>query len=84
MVEGEGDKKKRKEKRVFCCEYENIYVVLEKEKRGGDEEDGIMWERGLGGVGWKDKNKNGIQERFFGKSFVERQNEEIFVGVWWG
>ena len=35
MFEGEGDNKKSKEKRLFCCHYQNIYVLLQKQKNPG-------------------------------------------------
>ena len=32
MLESEGDNRKSKEKRLFCCHYQNIYVLLQKQK----------------------------------------------------
>ena len=67
MFEGEGDNKKSKEKRLFCCHYQNIYVLLQKQKTRGHHQHRIIWERALPGLRCKDKNKNGICQRFFRK-----------------
>ena len=72
MFEGEGDNKKSKEKRLFCCHYQNIYVLLQKQKTRGHHQHRIIWERALPGLRCKDKNKNGIYQRFFRKSFLDR------------
>ena len=68
MFESEGDNKKSKEKRLFCCHYQNIYVLLQKQKTRGHHQHRIIWERALPGLRCKDKNKNGIYQRFFRKS----------------
>lgn len=68
MFESEGDNKKSKEKRLFCCHYQNIYVLLQKQKNRGHHQHRIIWERALPGRRCKDKNKNGIYQRFFRKS----------------
>lgn len=68
MFESEGDNKKSKEKRLFCCHYQNIYVLLQKQKPRGHHQHRIIWERALPGLRCKDKNKNGIYQRFFRKS----------------
>ena len=72
MFEGEGDNKKSKEKRLFCCHYQNIYVLLQKQKTRGHHQHRIIWERALPGLRCKDNNKNGIYQRFFRKSFLDR------------
>ena len=72
MFESEGDNKKSKEKRLFCCHYQNIYVLLQKQKTRGHHQHRIIWERALPGLRCKDKNKNGIYQRFFRKSFLGR------------
>ena len=72
MFESEGDNKKSKEKRLFCCHYQNIYVLLQKQKTRGHHQHRIIWERALPGLRCKDKNKNGIYQRFFRKSFLDR------------
>ena len=58
---------KRKEKRLFCCHYQNIYVLLQKQKTRGHHQHRIIWERALPGLRCKDNNKNGIYQRFFRK-----------------
>ena len=67
MFEGEGDNKKSKEKKLFCCHYQNIYVLLQKQKTRGHHQHRIIWERALPGLRCKDKNKNGIYKVFFEK-----------------
>ena len=67
MFEGEGDNKKSKEKRLFCCHYQNIYVLLQKQKTRGHHQHRIIWERALPGLRCKDNNKNGIYQRSFRK-----------------
>ena len=67
MFESEGDNKKSKEKRLFCCHYQNIYVLLQKQKNRGHHQHRIIWERALPGLRCKDKNKNGIYQRSFRK-----------------
>ena len=54
MFEGEGDNKKSKEKRLFCCHYQNIYVLLQKQKTRGHHQHRIIWERALPGLRCKD------------------------------
>ena len=56
MFEGEGDNKKSKEKKLFCCHYQNIYVLLQKQKTRGHHQHRIIWERALPGLRCKDKN----------------------------
>ena len=63
---------KSKEKRLFSCHYQNIYVLLQKQKTRGHHQHRIIWERALPGLRCKDKNKNGIYQRFFRKSFLDR------------
>ena len=67
MFEGEGNNRKSKEKRLFCCHYQNIYVLLQKQKTRGHHQHRIIWERALPGLRCKDNNKNGIYQRFFPK-----------------
>ena len=56
MFESEGDNKKSKEKRLFCCHYQNIYVLLQKQKTRGHHQHRIIWERALPGLRCKDNN----------------------------
>ena len=67
MFESEGDNKKSKEKRLFCCHDQNIYVLLQKQKPRGHHQHRIIWERALPGLRCKDNNKYGIYQRFFRK-----------------
>ena len=76
MFESEGDNKKSKEKRLFCCHDQNIYVLLQKQKPRGHHQHRIIWERALPGLRCKDKNKNGIYQSFFRKSFLDNSRPD--------
>ena len=67
MFEGEGDNKKSKEKRLFCCCNQNNYVFLQKQKTRGHHQHRIIWERALPGLRCKDNKKMEYTKDFFEK-----------------
>ena len=73
MFEAEGDNKKSKEKRLFCCHYQNIYVLLQKQKTRGHHQHRIIWERALPGLRCKDTLFFWKKQGFIGKCLRVRE-----------